>query len=130
MTIRIAELFAGVGGFRLGLDGYHDAAHPEFDMKPAGDFKTVWANQWEPNGQESKQFAWRCYEKDSAREVALMKISPLCYKKSRTVSGRFLSSTCWLAVFRVRIIQWRSLLPLPQVLKVKRCALVEHQRAS
>ena len=63
MTIRIAELFAGVGGFRLGLDGYHDAAHPEFDMKPAGDFKTVWANQWEPNGQESKQFAWRCYEK-------------------------------------------------------------------
>mgnify|MGYP000113941000 CR=1 FL=1 len=63
VTIRIAELFAGVGGFRLGLDGYHDAAHPEFDMKPAGDFKTVWANQWEPNGQESKQFAWRCYEK-------------------------------------------------------------------
>ena len=63
MTIRIAELFAGVGGFRLGLDGYHDAAHPEFDMKPAGDFKTVWANQWEPNGQELKQFAWRCYEK-------------------------------------------------------------------
>ena len=62
MTIRIAELFAGVGGFRLGLDGYHDSAHPEFEMEPAGDFQTVWANQWEPNGQESKQFAWRCYE--------------------------------------------------------------------
>lgn len=62
-TIRVAELFAGVGGFRLGLDGYHDADRPEFDMPAAGDFKTVWANQWEPMGQESKQFAWRCYER-------------------------------------------------------------------
>ncbi|WP_419004562.1 DNA (cytosine-5-)-methyltransferase [Bifidobacterium pullorum] len=59
--IRIAELFAGVGGFRLGLDGY---GHPgdRFYMEPAGPFKTVWANQWEPAGQETRQFAWRCYE--------------------------------------------------------------------
>ena len=62
VTIRIAELFAGVGGFRLGLDGYSDPTHTEFRMPSAGDFQTVWANQWEPNGQESKQFAWRCYE--------------------------------------------------------------------
>ncbi|EFA22387.1 DNA (cytosine-5-)-methyltransferase [Bifidobacterium gallicum] len=61
-TIRIAELFAGVGGFRLGLDGYDNPEHPDFHMEPAGDFRTVWANQWEPNGQDSKQFAWRCYE--------------------------------------------------------------------
>lgn len=61
-TIKVAELFAGVGGFRLGLDGYHDPAHPEFDMPSAGPFETVWANQWEPPGNESKQFAWRCYE--------------------------------------------------------------------
>ena len=61
-VIRVAELFAGVGGFRLGLDGYHDPQHPEFDMPAAGPFRTVWANQWEPPGNESKQFAWRCYE--------------------------------------------------------------------
>ena len=61
-TIRVAELFAGVGGFRLGLDGYHHPDHPEFDMPAAGPFRTVWANQWEPPGNESKQFAWRCYE--------------------------------------------------------------------
>lgn len=60
--IRIAELFAGVGGFRLGLDGYGKPGD-DFYMKPAGPFHTVWANQWEPMGQESKQFAWRCYEK-------------------------------------------------------------------
>lgn len=62
MVIRIAELFAGVGGFRLGLEGYNCNDHPEFYMPAAGDFKTVWANQWEPNGQEKKQFAFRCYE--------------------------------------------------------------------
>jgi DNA (cytosine-5)-methyltransferase 1 len=61
-TIRVAELFAGVGGFRLALDGYHDDNHPEFDMPAAGPFETVWANQWEPPGTDSKQFAWRCYE--------------------------------------------------------------------
>lgn len=61
-TIRIAELFAGVGGFRLGLDGYHNPEHPEFDMPAAGPFETVWANQWEPDGSDAKQFAWRCYE--------------------------------------------------------------------
>lgn len=61
-TIRVAELFAGVGGFRLGLDGYHNPEHPEFEMPAAGPFETVWANQWEPPGNESKQFAWRCYE--------------------------------------------------------------------
>ncbi|MDO4851621.1 MAG: DNA (cytosine-5-)-methyltransferase [Actinomycetota bacterium] len=61
--IKVAELFAGVGGFRLGLDGFHDPGHPEFEMPSAGPFRTVWANQWEPPGNESKQFAWRCYEK-------------------------------------------------------------------
>ena len=60
--IKVAEFFAGVGGFRLGLEGYSSADHPEFNMPAAGPFKTVWANQWEPPGTESKQFAWRCYE--------------------------------------------------------------------
>lgn len=60
--IRVAEMFAGVGGFRLALDGYHDPRHPELDMPAAGPYKTIWANQWEPDGQASKQFAWRCYE--------------------------------------------------------------------
>ena len=60
-TIKVAELFAGVGGFRLGLDGFSDPEHPEFDMPAAGPFQTVWANQWEPPGTDSKQFAARCY---------------------------------------------------------------------
>ena len=61
-VITVAELFAGVGGFRLGLEGYCDSSHPEFNMPAAGPFKTIWANQWEPPGTKTKQFAWRCYE--------------------------------------------------------------------
>lgn len=37
--IKVVELFAGVGGFRIGLEGASDA------------FKTVWNNQWEPSTQ-------------------------------------------------------------------------------
>ncbi|NPD30391.1 DNA (cytosine-5-)-methyltransferase [Eggerthellaceae bacterium zg-1084] len=62
-SIKVAELFAGVGGFRLALDGYNNPNHPEFKKPYAGPFQTVWANQWEPPGTVSKQFAWRCYEK-------------------------------------------------------------------
>jgi DNA (cytosine-5)-methyltransferase 1 len=36
--IRVVELFAGVGGFRLGLDGTNNG----------GVFEVVWSNQWEP----------------------------------------------------------------------------------
>ena len=35
--VRVVELFAGVGGFRIGLEGASDA------------YKTVWNNQWEPS---------------------------------------------------------------------------------
>lgn len=35
--IRVVELFAGVGGFRIGLEGASDR------------FQTVWNNQWEPS---------------------------------------------------------------------------------
>lgn len=53
--LRVAELFAGVGGFRVGFDH----ANEELGCKV---FDTIWANQWEPPGTPTKQFAWRCYE--------------------------------------------------------------------
>ena len=45
--IKVVELFAGVGGFRLGLETASDR------------FKTIWANQWEPHKKE--QYAFDCY---------------------------------------------------------------------
>lgn len=60
-TIKIAELFAGVGGFRLGLEGHNNPDEPNMELPAAGPFKTIWANQWEPPGTDAKQFAARCY---------------------------------------------------------------------
>ena len=37
--IKVVELFAGVGGFRIGLEGASDA------------YQTIWNNQWEPSTQ-------------------------------------------------------------------------------
>ena len=60
-TIKVAELFAGVGGFRLGLEGYDNPDFPQFAMGAAGPFQTVWANQWEPPRSEGEQFPRRFY---------------------------------------------------------------------
>ena len=46
--IRTVELFAGVGGFRLGLENASDK------------YRFIWANQWEPTMRE--QYAFDCYE--------------------------------------------------------------------
>lgn len=46
MKKTVCELFAGVGGFRLGLE-------------KAGPWETVFANQWEPKFKT--QFAYECY---------------------------------------------------------------------
>lgn len=48
--VRVIELFAGVGGFRIGLE----RADKDF-------FKTIWSNQWEP--ATKAQHAWRTYER-------------------------------------------------------------------
>lgn len=49
--IRVVELFAGVGGFRIGLDNASDEKTK---------YETVWANQWEP--ASTRQHAAEIYE--------------------------------------------------------------------
>ncbi|WP_186786469.1 DNA cytosine methyltransferase, partial [Staphylococcus aureus] len=46
--IKVVELFAGVGGFRLGLENTKN-----------GIFDITWANQWEPS--RKIQHAFDCY---------------------------------------------------------------------
>lgn len=55
MKKTVCELFAGVGGFRCGLNGIktiQDAAKPE-------KWETVWFSQWEPDKRD--QWAHDCY---------------------------------------------------------------------
>jgi DNA (cytosine-5)-methyltransferase 1 len=59
--IRVAELFAGVGGFRLGLEGWDGkSALSGYQSKLKTDYKVVWSNQWEPSTKS--QDASRVYE--------------------------------------------------------------------
>lgn len=48
--IRVVELFAGVGGFRVGLE------------RASGRYKTVWSNQWEPSTKRQDASLIYCRE--------------------------------------------------------------------
>ena len=50
--LRVAELFAGVGGFRIALEGY--------PKQKNSDFEVVWSNQFEP--RTKKQHANLVYK--------------------------------------------------------------------
>lgn len=48
--IKVAELFAGVGGFRLGLEGLNGkSASSGYKKELKSSYKVVWSNQWEPS---------------------------------------------------------------------------------
>ena len=51
--IKVTELFAGVGGFRFGLEKYNN-------------YNIVWSNQWEPSTKV--QHASMVYEKQFGKE--------------------------------------------------------------
>ena len=49
--LKVIELFAGVGGFRLGLEGDKDgnSCSSDYKKKINSAFKVVWSNQYEPS---------------------------------------------------------------------------------
>jgi DNA (cytosine-5)-methyltransferase 1 len=60
--IRVAELFAGVGGFRLSLEGWNNkSASSGYKKNIKSNYKVVWSNQWEPSTKT--QHASMIYEK-------------------------------------------------------------------
>lgn len=61
MERTVCELFAGVGGFRCGLNNINENVvySPENNAKEK--WKTVWYNQWEP-AEKSTQYAHDCYK--------------------------------------------------------------------
>jgi DNA (cytosine-5)-methyltransferase 1 len=52
--IKVVELFAGVGGFRLGLEGWDGKSasshYTEYFESP---YEVIWSNQWEPSSARS-----------------------------------------------------------------------------
>lgn len=57
MNKTVCELFAGVGGFRCGLNHIHDSSEI---VEKDKDWKTVWFSQWEPADKKT-QWAHDCY---------------------------------------------------------------------
>ena len=51
-NIKVIELFAGIGGFRVGMEG--------FPKKRNSKYEVVWSNQWEPSTKI--QYASMVYE--------------------------------------------------------------------
>ena len=48
--LRVVELFAGVGGFRIGLEGWKGMSASSFYEEPIdSNFEVVWSNQYEPS---------------------------------------------------------------------------------
>lgn len=69
--IRVIELFAGVGGFRIGLERASDR------------FKTVWSNQWEPSTKRQdasiiycRQFGVKGHSNEDINTVDVNDIPP------------------------------------------------------
>ena len=52
--IKVVELFAGVGGFRLGLEGWKGkSASSHYTESFESPYEVVWSNQWEPSSARS-----------------------------------------------------------------------------
>ncbi len=80
--IKVAELFAGVGGFRLGLEGWNGkSATSNYNENFESPYEVVWSNQWEPSTKV--QHASAVYERrfgmdnHSNRDIASVEVSDI-----------------------------------------------------
>lgn len=80
--IKVVELFAGVGGFRLGLEGWNGkSASSNYKENFESTYEVVWSNQWEPSTKV--QHASAVYERrfgmdnHSNRDIASVEVSEI-----------------------------------------------------
>jgi DNA (cytosine-5)-methyltransferase 1 len=80
--IKVIELFAGVGGFRLGLEGWNGkSASSNYKENFESPYEVVWSNQWEPSTKV--QHASAVYERrfgmdnHSNKDIASVEVSEI-----------------------------------------------------
>ena len=109
MEKTVVELFAGVGGFRCGLNNVSLVNNKTVED---GNWNFVWANQWEP--ATKSQEAFFCYTKrfgeNDASNVDIFKVN------KREIPNH----TLLVGGFPVKIILLLRLLQIVRGLKVKR----------
>jgi DNA (cytosine-5)-methyltransferase 1 len=65
--IKVVELFAGVGGFRIGLEGWNGKSTSSgYKERLYSPYRIVWSNQWEPSTKA--QHASMVYENRFGKE--------------------------------------------------------------
>nr|WP_322626371.1 DNA cytosine methyltransferase [uncultured Flavobacterium sp.] len=71
--IKVVELFAGVGGFRVGLEGWNGKSSlSNYTKSLKSKYEVVWNNQWEPS-TKSSMLQW-CMQIVSVKTTTFMKI--------------------------------------------------------
>ncbi len=80
--IKVVELFAGVGGFRLGLEGWNGkSTSSNYKKSLETNYEVVWSNQWEPSTKI--QHASAVYERrfgmdnHSNKDIATVEVSEI-----------------------------------------------------
>lgn len=80
--IKVCELFAGVGGFRLGLEGWNGKSPISgYKTKIKSNFEVVFSNQWEPSTKV--QHASLIYERSwgtkghSNQDISLLEVNEI-----------------------------------------------------
>ena len=80
--IKVVELFAGVGGFRIGLEGWNGkSASTGYKKSLKSPYEVVWSNQWEPSTKVQhaslvyeKRFGNRSHSNEDISQVDVSKI--------------------------------------------------------
>jgi len=80
--LKVIELFAGVGGFRIGLEGYkRKSASSGYIKNLSSAFEVVWSNQWEPGPKVQwasdiyiKQFGSQSHSNKDLAKVKIQEI--------------------------------------------------------
>ena len=81
MQLDVVELFAGVGGFRVGLNHIKEFNEDTGLAIEPGDWNFVYANQWEPSTKS--QSAYECYITRFGKENSIF---CFCNKKVTIIS--------------------------------------------
>ena len=100
MKKTVCELFAGVGGFRCGLNNIRTAE----DYGKEEKWDTVWFSQWEP-AEKSTQYAHDCYVYRFGTRLDKNGEDTTNYNIEDEIKQHFQILICWSEDFRARIIQ-------------------------
>ena len=90
--LKVVELFAGVGGFRLGFEGWKGKSSTSgYTKRLVQNYETVWSNQWEPGVkvQHASDVYKEMFGADGHSNEDIAKVPPKSVPKHDLLVGGF-----------------------------------------